>query len=280
MQQHAGIKRSLRRYFLKLAYDGSAFSGFARQQTKPSIQEALEFSLTKIFGYSVPVMGSGRTDVGVHALGQVVHFDAPDPLPKKGELFLRWLSNSLPPSVVPWALSGPHDEPIHARYSACSRHYRYILQQGPRPLSASAAIARIGIPACQKPYRLAVITEEGLVEMNAAARLCLGQHDFGAFARHKRSQKHDVCTVFQAHWRREGLHGLVFDVVANRFLRGMVRAMVGTLLLVGEKKIDLKAFKAILDAKDRRGAGRSVPAHGLYLVAVHYPMHIGLFHPA
>ena len=258
----------MQRYFLLLSYEGSSFAGWQRQPNAVGVQEVLEEAFSRIFGVPVAVFGSSRTDAGVHALGQVAHFDAPRPLDEGVQHFLRRLSSVLPAAVVPRKLSGPHPITLHARHQACGRHYRYYVH-----LCDEAEGA---VLAGRSHALRSGISDAGLVAMNQGAALCLDHQAFGAFARSQGAQKHHNCTLWQAHWHRLGANQWVFDVRANRFLRGMVRALAGSLLEVGKGRLALDEWKLLLKAADHHAAKHSLPPHGLYLVAVNYPLTSGL----
>lgn len=248
------------RYVLEVAYHGGPWHGWQRQPNASSIQQTLEEALGTLLRAPepIPVTGAGRTDTGVHAQQQFAHFDWPDEL--RSDLLER-LRGLLPRSIVVRRILRA-DAAFHARFSATSRGYVYKLQREPSPFAQGLA--------WYYPHPLDL---RALVE---ATRRLHGWHDFGSFCRTGGAAQHTWCEVSMARWR-VGPGQLRFEVAANRFLRGMVRALVGTLLEVGAGRCSLADFEAIVAARDRRAAGRSAPAHGLYLARVTYPSR--LLHP-
>jgi tRNA pseudouridine38-40 synthase len=250
-----------------IEYDGTDYHGFQRQaETRgPTIQGTLETAIARICGVATTVHGAGRTDAGVHASGQVVHFDAGER--QSGltpPVWMRALNAVLPHSVaVRWAQAVP--EGFHARYSAVSRSYRYTIwnDAAPSPLRARYSYH------CSRT--LAVDA------MNEACQLLLGRKDFGAFGRSpdegnplKPGAHSSVRTLLEASCRREDAL-IFFSVTADAFLTGMVRRIVGTLLLVGQKRLSLDEFAAIVQRAEKTHPGSVAPSHGLCLVRVTYP---------
>jgi tRNA pseudouridine38-40 synthase len=247
------------RYFLEIGYHGGRYYGWQAHPngTLPTVQAELDKCLGFVLRHPVATVGSGRTDTGVHCTSQFAHFDT-ETLLDEGH-FLYRLNQCLPPDIVAHKLLAvPSD--AHARFSATSRRYEYQITQQKDPL-------RQGL-AYYYPRSL------DLGAMNAAASLMLQYDDFQSLSLVKTQVKTFLCRIEHAYWEQRGPH-LTFHIRADRFLRGMVRATVGTLLDVGRGKLAPQNFAAILQSKDRRQAGRAVPAHGLYLVAVSYPA--GLF---
>jgi len=240
---------------LVLAYDGSDFAGWQRQRNALSVQQALEEAIEQVTGTHAAVHGSGRTDAGVHARGQVANFHTRSLLPV--EELQRALNALLPPTVAVLEAEevGPH---FHACFSAVAKHYRYTMWNAPvRPVFERFYTLHI-------PYKL------NLSRMREAARQLVGEHDFAAFATHARSKGNTVRRIHQLTIRRNGVLILV-DVKGSGFLYNMVRAIVGTLLEVGRGKLAPADVVEILAARDRRRAGRNVAARGLCLVSVEYP---------
>jgi tRNA pseudouridine38-40 synthase len=242
------------RYFLRLAFDGRPFHGWQAQPNAPTVQQRLEESLSVLLKSPVETMGCGRTDTGVHAAEFYAHFDpeysVPDP-----DRFLRSLNALLPPEIAVYELI-PVAPDAHARFDATSRTYEYRVTARKDPFLREHALFF--------PYPLDV------ERMNAAAALLLKQEDFACFTKTGGNSNGTHCRVTQAQWSQLE-DRLVFTVTANRFLRNMVRAMVGTLLETGEGKCSLEQFESILSSGNRSDAGISVPAHGLSLVRVEYP---------
>lgn len=247
------------RYFLMLSYNGTDFHGWQRQENSSTIQQEIEEKLSTILRSETPIMGCGRTDTGVHAKEYFAHFDADDL-----SIELTDLQHKLN-SMLPWGITihgiVPITEDAHARFSAVKRSYEYRIITEKNPFEHDTAY-KFNIPL-------------DVDAMNKACELLLGEKDFGCFCKANADNATDICTVYHAQWKSE-YNLLVFNITANRFLRNMVRAIVGTLLEVGQGRMNLDDFQAILDSKDRKAAGRSVPAHGLYLTAVEYPQEIFL----
>jgi tRNA pseudouridine38-40 synthase len=239
---------------MRLAYDGSAFQGWQAQPHGPSVQGALEDALRTIARHPVKVYGSGRTDAGVHALGQVASFRADtrlDPFTLR-----RALNASLPRDIVVRHAEEVSPE-FDARRSARSRTYRYSILCRDHP---SALLARHSLYV---PHLLE------FAGMARAAELVVGTHDFSAFRAGTCAAGTPVRTVLQASWRAEGdlWH---FEITANAFLQHMVRILIGTLLEVGRGKHHSSYVRDVLASRDRRRAGKTAPPHGLCLVEVHY----------
>ncbi len=241
-------------------YDGRAYQGFQRQRRGPrgegaSIQEELEGALARLAGHPVRVTGAGRTDTGVHALGQVVGFTIEWPTGRGDAALLRALNAHLPPDIAISALS---ESPVgfHPRFDARRRTYEYRVVNTPvrQPLLR------------QRAWHVVAALDEG--RMNAAAALLPGVHDFATFGRAPVGDN-TVREVYLAEWRREG-DMLLFRICANAFLYRMVRSLVGSLRKVGEGRWSVDDFAAALAARDRKRSASAAPAHGLYLVAVEY----------
>lgn len=241
------------RYFIELSYDGSNYHGWQKQTNAVSVQEELESALSTLFRRPISIMGSGRTDAGVHAKQQFAHFDID--LDFTRDYFLKRINGLLPDDIAVFDLF-PVDEKAHARFDADFRRYEYHITFRKDPFLIGKAWH------CY--YDLNV------EEMASAATLLLGKQDFECFSRRKTNVKTFVCEINNAFWEQTG-NGLVFHIQANRFLRGMVRAIVGTLVKVGRGQLDSSAVSEIIANKDRNLAGSSAPPQGLFLSKVNYP---------
>lgn len=240
------------RCFLEIAYNGSHYHGWQRQANAHTVQEEIEQALSRMMGQPVDITGSGRTDTGVHAKHQVAHFDTDSSLAL--EQIQYKLNAMLPPDIAISACREVKSE-AHARFDAQERGYHYYIHQKKDPFLDG-----------QSYYFSQSLNVE---LMNMAAEKLWGRQDFESFSRVKTEVNNFICEIFTAKWFWEN-DQLVFNVRANRFLRGMVRALVGTLLEVGREKLTVEDFVSIIAAKDRTKAGRAVPPHGLYLSEVQY----------
>ncbi len=239
---------------ITLEYDGTAYHGWQVQPNLPTIQGTLEAVIKQVAQQPVNVTGAGRTDAGVHAMGQVAHFSTTARL--SADEWLRALNGLLPPDIAVLSVEDV-PESFHARFSAKSKLYRYrLLTRVHR-----SALGRDKI--LHYPYPL------DLDAMEAAARPLIGQHDFTSFQGSPTDTENPVCAVTKLTVDRFG-DEVIFEVEADRFLKQMVRNIVGTLLEVGRGKLQAGAVAGILAAKDRTKAGPTAPAHGLYLVKVDY----------
>jgi tRNA pseudouridine38-40 synthase len=246
------------RYLFSISYLGTHYNGWQTQSNAKGVQEIVENSLSKILRNKIAIVGSGRTDTGVHCRRQYFHADLPEAI--KPEALIPNLNAFLPRDIAIHSIREIHPE-ASARYHATERAYQYIITRKKDPLLVGLAWY------CFKPLDIPT--------MNEAASLLTGMHDFECFSKVKTDVNHFVCNVKKAAWKQKS-DLLLFDIVANRFLRGMVRSVVGTLVDVGSGKISLKEFEAILHSKDRKKAGMNVPPEGLYLMDVKYPNRIFL----
>ena len=248
------------RIALGVEYDGSAFRGWQTQPAGETVQDALEAAMAQIAGERVNVVCAGRTDAGVHATGQVVHFDTQ--LSRPLSAWVRGVNTFLPPTVaVRWAK--PVADDFHARFSAFGRRYRYILIN--RPQRSGVWHGRAGW------YHHPLALES----MEKAAAMLLGEHDFSAFRAADCQAKSPIKTIRQAEVKQRG-DIIVFEFEAGAFLHHMVRNLVGSLVYVGQGKHPPEWMAELLAAKDRRLAAPTFAAAGLYLVGVNYETHWGL----
>jgi tRNA pseudouridine38-40 synthase len=241
------------RYFLELSYNGTAYHGWQRQPNALSVQQVLEEALTTLLGTETAIVGAGRTDTGVHAKQLYAHFDADISVEEAADLAFR-LNRFLPKDIAICAIHAVNCE-AHARFDATSRSYEYHITQKKDPFGSEFTY-HFNLPL-------------DLDAMNTAAAVLLKHTNFKCFSRSKTDVKTYECEVTEAFWKQQN-HKLIFYISANRFLRNMVRAIVGTLLDVGTGKCSLSDFQSILDSQDRTKAGSSAPAHGLFLTRVHY----------
>lgn len=242
------------RYFIELAYKGTHFHGWQIQPNATSVQECLEKALSVITRQSIAVTGAGRTDTGVHASYFVAHFDSnltdldhPD--------FVYKLNSFLNKDITVFSISKVHSE-AHARFDAVSRTYQYHLNLQKDPFATETSWHFFKQPDLDK--------------MNEASRILFEYTDFTSFSKLHTEVKTNNCRIYCAEWIQSDSK-IVLTVKADRFLRNMVRALVGTILEVGTGKIDLQQFRTIIGMKDRGEAGLSVPAHGLFLTDIEYP---------
>jgi tRNA pseudouridine38-40 synthase len=245
----------LRNFKLTIEYDGSNYQGWQRQPNGPSIQAAIEAALRRMTHQPITLIGSGRTDAGVHALGQTANFTCDTRI--EPQAFQNGLNSILPDDIVIQACHEVSTE-FHSRFNAKSKQYRYHILNRPLP----TAIGR--------QYSWWIRQPLDLKAMRDATRQLLGQHDFKAFEGTGSPRSHTVRHIVRADLTRQPDHIVRFEVEADGFLRYMVRNIVGTLVAVGRGKIDVPRFKAILLSKDRNKAAATAPARGLFLVKVNY----------
>ena len=249
----------MRRYFIYFSYNGTAYHGWQVQPNGISVQEVLTRALSTILRADIEITGAGRTDTGVHAKQMVAHFDFEDELPSAYDLAAK-LNSFLPKDIAIFKILEvlPH---AHARFDAISRRYEYHI------------ITRKDVFKNEMATRLS--DQLDFEAMNNAASILKEYQDFTSFSKLHNDAKTNICKITQAEWVQQN-DEWVFIIQANRFLRNMVRAIVGTLLEVGRHKLSLDEFRAVIDAKNRCNAGTSVPAHGLYLVDIQYPNNLFL----
>ncbi|MBE8722865.1 tRNA pseudouridine(38-40) synthase TruA [Sphingobacterium pedocola] len=246
----------MKRFFLEIAYDGTAYHGWQMQPNAVSVQEKLDRALQTLLRERVETIGAGRTDTGVHAKQLYVHFDSGNAqLINNPDRFIHSLNAVLPFDIsVSRLLEVPPES--HARFDASERSYEYHIHFTKDPFLINKSWQLRDRPNVQR--------------MNEAAKLLLGKKDFGCFSKSNTQVFTNICTITEAKWE-EIAEKLVFCITADRFLRNMVRAIVGTLLEVGAKGQPISFIKEVLASQDRSRAGTSVPAHGLYLTQIKYP---------
>jgi len=241
------------RYFLKIAYRGTSYHGWQIQEGQRSVQAAIENAISLLLRKKVEVVGCGRTDTGVHASEYFLHFDSETEL--DALRFVYKLNGILDFDIAVQQLIPLHHN-AHARFDAVSRTYRYFIHQQKNPFLNDTSKFIAG--------------DIDFGQMNRAAALLPGFTDFESFAKTGTDVSNFKCIVFSAKWTQLDQQWM-FEISANRFLRNMVRAIVGTLLEVGTGKLSIDQFVNVIEGKDRSAAGKSVDARGLYLSSVKYP---------
>jgi tRNA pseudouridine38-40 synthase len=242
------------RYFIKLSFRGTRFHGWQFQPNARTVQEELEHALSLILREKISLTGAGRTDSGVHATFFYAHVDTVQEIPDPQEL-VRKINSFVDKDIAVHSIFQVPDD-LHARFSAVSRTYHYRVHLNKNPFISDFSCRLFYIP----DFEL----------MNEAAQILFEYQDFTSFSKLHTDTKTNICKLIQAKWV-EVDNEFVFVISADRFLRNMVRSIVGTLLEVGQHKISISEFKEIIEKKDRSYAGVSVPAHGLSLVDVRYP---------
>jgi len=248
----------VKRYFLELSYKGAPFHGWQIQKNAFTVQECIETALSTYFREKITVMGSGRTDTGVNATMQVCHFDFLGEFDRSR--FLKAINGILPKEIAIYGIRQVKEN-AHARFHATSRSYYYRVIFQKNPFLEDLAWLSYFTPDVKK--------------MNLAAEALLIHDDFECFSKVHTEVNHFRCKIYSAHWEQKDGE-LLFHVTANRFLRGMVRAIVGTLMEIGLGKRSPDSMDEIILSKDRIKAGKSAPAKGLFLSRINYPEQIYL----
>lgn len=243
----------MQRYFIYFAYDGTAYHGWQIQPNGISVQEVLQDALSKILRRKTEVVGAGRTDTGVHARLMVAHFDHPEAIDGPQ---LTYRLNRLLPSDISISKVVAVEETMHARFSAKWRTYRYYVHTCKAPFLRHYSY--------ETPYAL------DYELMAKGAERITHHEDFAAFCKSGADNKTTLCHVRECKWVQTSDHSWYFEITANRFLRNMVRATVGTLFLLGRHKISLTDLERILDEGNRSHAGESMPPHALFLEDIEY----------
>ena len=243
------------RYFIFLSFRGTAYNGWQMQPGKHTVQGVLTKALSTVLSSQIAITGAGRTDTGVHASFFCAHFDAArNDLDGDNQLIYN-LNGILPDDIAVSRITKVKPE-ANARFDAISRTYQYTLTRVKDPFCADSAWL--------------LYWQLDIEKMNEAAEILLKHTDFTSFSRLHGSNKTNICRVTHARWDARG-EKLIFTITADRFLRNMVRAVVGTLIPAGRGKLSLNDFEGILQGKNRGLAGQSAPAHGLSLTAIDYP---------
>ncbi|MCL6261208.1 tRNA pseudouridine(38-40) synthase TruA [Aquiflexum sp. TKW24L] len=246
----------IQRYFIEFAYRGTHYHGWQFQKNAHSVQAEMEKALSVILKQPSFLTGSGRTDTGVHASQQYAHFDTALNLEEAD--FVKRINGVLPKDIAVYALLKVKND-AHARFNARWRSYLYRITLRKDPFEEESAWLVYHLPSMEK--------------MNEAAKLLLNHKDFQCFSKVHTDVNHFNCEIKEAYWEQKD-HQLLFHITANRFLRGMVRTIVGTLVQVGLGRLDCDQFQEILDSKSRSQAKSASPAHGLYLCKIVYPQEI------
>lgn len=244
------------RYILDISYKGTNYHGWQIQANAHSVQAELNLAIEKILRTKIETLGSGRTDTGVHAVQQIVQFSHEHELDLKQ---LKYKLNLVLPKDIAVNRIAKVLPSFSARFDAISRTYQYRITRKKEAFDYDLSW-----------YLTAPLDVD---TMNEAGKILLSHKDFKSFSKYKTEVDHFLCNITVAEWREQE-NNLVFTITANRFLRGMVRAIVGTSLNVGLKKMTLKEFEEVIKNRDRKYAGISVPAKGLFLTKVEYPMEL------
>jgi tRNA pseudouridine38-40 synthase len=243
------------RYFIELQYHGKNYRGWQIQPDAPTVQAELNEKLTILLEEEIETVGAGRTDTGVHAVHFVAHFDSTKDLEKREKQLVKKLNGFLPEDIFVLRIVKVENH-HHARFDALSRTYKYFI-------ATRKDVFR-------QDYSWLIHNMLDIDKMNAASVLLKEYKDFTSFSKLHTDVKTNICHIQSAIWESKN-HMLVFTIRADRFLRNMVRALVGTLVQVGREKISLEQFRDIIEAKNRSDAGESAPAKGLFLYRIEYP---------
>lgn len=257
------------RFFLTLSYDGTNYSGWQTQPNAPTVQQTIEEALATLLRVPVPIVGAGRTDAGVHARMMVAHMDVDEEcMMAFPQPFTDWLCEKLnrllPPDVAIQRMQRVRDD-AHARFDAIARTYIYYVHTAKLPFG--------------RDYSMRLFTPPDFEAMNEAAARLFDYIDFTSFSKLHTDVKTNHCRIMQARWEQADESVWTFTIKADRFLRNMVRAIVGTLLEVGRGKMSVDEFCQVIEQKDRCSAGTSVPGRGLFLTQIDYPNELFIPNP-
>jgi tRNA pseudouridine38-40 synthase len=249
------------RFFITLSYDGARYHGWQIQPNGPSVQEKLQWALSTLLREEIQVTGAGRTDAGVHARMMVAHFDFSGVWGEGSGASLdckqlAYKLNRLLPQDIAVQRVEPVSDEMHARFSAVARTYHYYIHTDKDPFRRTSS--------CELHYPL------DFEKMNEAAAILMEYEDFGAFCKAHADVKTTLCHVTMARWYQTSPTSWYFEITANRFLRNMVRAVVGTLIDVGRGRLSIDDFRKVIEGKRRTEAGESMPAHALFLENIDY----------
>lgn len=242
------------RYFIRFSYDGTNYHGWQIQPNGITVQEKMTIVMQQLFGPDLELTGAGRTDSGVHAEMMYAHFDTEKPIEDTVAMAVK-LNYMMPQDIAVYEVL-PVFPYAHARFDAVSRTYEYRMFSGKNPFNRFFYTHFNG--------------SFNMVAMNEAASILMEYNDFTSFSKTHTDVKTNDCRIIKAYWEQRG-ELLIFTIKADRFLRNMVRAVVGTMLEVGRGKMDIRGFRSVIEAKNRCDAGASVDARGLFLVEITYP---------
>lgn len=245
------------RYFIQLRFKGTNFHGWQKQKNAQSVQEALEKAFSVLLRNPIEVTGAGRTDTGVHAQFYMAHFDSPVSISDKNK-FVYQLNHLTSDDISILKIIDVIPE-AHARFDAKSRTYEYRINFEKDPF--------------ENEFSLFVHQNLDLSLLNVSCKILLENNDFTSFCKLHSDNKTNICKLIEAKWIVEG-NKMIFKIKSDRFLRNMVRAIVGTVIKIGEGKLGIDEFKTIIASKNRQLAGNSAPPHGLHLTDIEYPLHI------
>lgn len=245
------------RYFIELAYNGKNYHGWQIQPNAPTVQEELNRALSTILRKDINVVGAGRTDTGVHASFYMAHFDVEETLADTE--YLSYKLNRIIGKDIAISKIYEVSTEMHARFSAISRTYKYYIDKQKNPFTCD--------------YAWKVFPQPNIEQMNEACKILFEYTDFTSFSKLHTDSKTNDCTIMEAYWEEVG-NQLIFTIKANRFLRNMVRAIVGTMLEIGQDKLSLEKLRQIIESKNRCNAGTSVPGYALFLCDIAYPKDI------
>jgi tRNA pseudouridine38-40 synthase len=248
----------MQRYFIELAYKGTNYHGWQIQPNSITVQGILNNTITKKINETIVTIGAGRTDSGVHAMQFFAHFDSENADLDKDDTLVHQLNGYLPQDIAIKKIIAVNNS-AHARFDATSRTYKYFIARKK--------------DAINYEFTNYVYGELDIDAMNKGAEFLVGHHDFKSFSKSNTDVKTNDCNVIEAKWELEE-NTLVFTIQADRFLRNMVRAIVGTLLDVGKEKVSLNELESIVASKNRSNAGESAAAKGLFLTKIEYPEHV------
>ena len=249
----------MQRYFITFSYDGTRYHGWQIQPNGDSVQARLQEALSTLLREAVSVTGAGRTDTGVHARMMVAHFDTEARFEAEegiNEAQLAYKLNRLLPYDIAVEKVEKVSSELHARFSATARTYHYYIHTKKDPFRKAYS--------CELHYAL------DFAKMNEAAQVLTTYEDFGAFCKAGADVKTTLCHVTRAQWIQTSPTTWYFEITANRFLRNMVRAVVGTLIEVGRGRMSLEAFRRVIEGKQRSDAGESMPGNALFLENIDY----------